>query len=213
MLFRSRYANTKVQSQWQPTLDPLGFGDIELRIDNPFLPADAVAMMLGDPNTTADDVDSIFLNKIVNELGRRGTDNDRDMYQFVAGFRGTLPNQWTWETSYSRGRTTDTTLQINDRLNSRYFQSIDAIRDPVTGEIVCRDPSDDCVPLNLVGVNSASPEAVAFSQINSLFYQSADQEVAAANLGGALFDMPAGPFQFSVGAYMEIGRASCRERV
>jgi iron complex outermembrane recepter protein len=200
LFFEGRYANTKVKSAWQPTFDPAGFGAIELQIDNPFLPADTVALMRGDPNDPADDVSSIFLNRVFNELGRRGTDNDRDMYQFVGGFEGTLPNDWTYEVSYARGRTTDTTQQFNDRHNARFFQSIDAIRDPVTGAIVCRDPSNGCAPLNLVGPNHASLQALDFSRINSLFYQSADQQVAGANLGGRLFDMPAGPLQFSVGA-------------
>jgi iron complex outermembrane recepter protein len=200
LFFEGRYANTKVKSAWQPTFDPAGFGVIELTIDNPFLPADTVALMRGNPSDPADDVGSVFLNRVLNELGRRGTENDRDMYQFVGGFKGSLPNDWTFEISYARGRTTDTTQQFNDRHNGRFFQSIDAIRDPVTGAIVCRDPSNGCVPLNLVGPNRASAEALAFSRINSLFYQSADQQVAAGNVGGRLFDLPAGPLQFSLGA-------------
>ncbi len=198
--FEGRLSNTDVQQAWQPTLDPLGIGNITLGIGNPFLPASTVALMLGDPADPSDDISSIALHRIVNELGRRATDNDRQMRQYVAGVDGRLRNDWTFELSYANGQTTDTTRQLNDRHTARYLQSLDAIRDPVTGEIVCRDPSNGCAPLNLIGRNQASPAAIAFSRIDSSFFQRARQQVAAANLTGDLLDLWAGPLQFSSGA-------------
>jgi outer membrane receptor protein involved in Fe transport len=200
LFFEGRASNTQVQQAWQPTLDPLGAGEIRLSIDNPFLPPATVALMRGDPADPADDVDSINVHRIFNELGRRGTDNDRQMRQYVAGLKGHLGRSWAFELSYANGRTTDTTLQLNDRDTARYEQSLDAVRDPATGQIVCRDPANGCVPLDVVGPNHASPDAVAFSRIQNVFFQEAVQEVTDANITGTLFELPAGPLQISAGA-------------
>src|SRR6185312_6433294 len=123
--------------------------------------------------------------RIDNEMGVRGTDNDRLMQQYVAGIDGTLPNQWIYDVSYSYGHTVERTVDTNDRNNALFIQSLDAVRDP-TGQIVCRDPSNGCVPLDLVGIDQASAAAIDFSRVDSLFRRRATQQVAGANLTGEL---------------------------
>jgi len=189
LLLQTRIAHTSVQTQFQPTFDT---GDVSLRIDNPFLPAAAVALM------QANNVDSVPFHRIVNEMGVRGTDNDRLMQQYVAGIDGTLPNQWIYDVSYSYGHTVERTVDTNDRNNALFIQSLDAVRDPA-GQIVCRDPSNGCVPLDLVGIDQASAAAIDFSRVDSLFHRRATQQVADANLTGELPGLSAGPFQFATG--------------
>jgi len=189
LLFEARIAHTSVQTQFQPTFDT---GDVSLGIDNPFLPAAAVALM------QANSVASVPFHRIINEMGVRGTDNDRLMQQYVAGIDGTLPNQWIYDVSYSYGHTVERTVDTNDRNNALFIQSLDAVRDP-TGQIVCRDPSNGCVPLDLVGIDQASAAAIDFSRVDSLFRRRATQQVAGANLTGELPGLSAGPFQFATG--------------
>ncbi|HVS76701.1 MAG TPA: TonB-dependent receptor plug domain-containing protein, partial [Steroidobacteraceae bacterium] len=81
LFLESRIARSLVQSTFEPTFD---VGDVSLGIDNPFLPPAAVALM------RAGHVDSIALHRIVDEMGIRGTDNDRLMQEYVAGIDGTL---------------------------------------------------------------------------------------------------------------------------
>jgi outer membrane receptor protein involved in Fe transport len=190
LLLETRIAHTSVQTGFQPTFDT---GDVSLSIDNPFLPAAAVALL------QANNVDSIALHRINNEMGVRGTDNDRLMQQYVAGVDGTLPNQWIYDVSYAYGHTTESTLDTNDRNNALFIQSLDAVRDPTTGQIVCRDPSNGCVPLDLVGIGQASTAAIDFSRVDSLFRRRATQQVADADLTGELPGLSAGPFQFATG--------------
>ena len=190
LLLETRIAHTSVQTQFQPTFDT---GDVSLSIDNPFLPAAAVALM------QANAADSVALHRIINEMGVRGTDNDRLMQQYVAGVDGTLPNQWFYDVSYSYGHTTERTLDTNDRNNALFTQSLAAVRDPATGQIVCRDPSNGCVPLDLVGIDQASAAAIDFSRVDSVFRRRASQQVADADLTGELPGLAAGPLQFATG--------------
>ncbi|MDE2450570.1 MAG: TonB-dependent receptor [Gammaproteobacteria bacterium] len=190
LFLETRIAETSVKSSFQPTFD---VGDVSLGIDNPFLPPAAVALM------QADGVDSIALHRLINEWGVRGSDNDRLMQQYVVGVNGTLPNQWIYDVSYSYGHTSESTLDTNDRDNARFIQSLDAVRDPVTGQIVCHDPSNGCVPLDLVGIGRASAAAIDFSRVDSLFRRWASQQVAGAYVTGRLPGLPAGPLQFATG--------------
>lgn len=190
IFLETRIAQTSVQSSFEPTFD---VGDVALNIDNPFVPAAAVALM------QANGVDSVALHRIIGEWGVRGTDNDRLMQQYVAGVDGTLPNQWIYDVSYSYGHTSESTLDTNDRDNARFMQSLAAVRDPVTGRIVCQDPSNGCVPLDLIGIGQASTAAIDFSRVNSLFRRWASQQVADADLTGELPGLAAGPLQFATG--------------
>jgi iron complex outermembrane recepter protein len=190
LFLETRIAGTSVRSTFEPTFD---VGDVALDIDNPFLPAAAVALM------QANGVASVGLHRIIGEWGVRGTDNDRLMQQYVGGIDGTLPNQWIYDVSYSYGHTSESTLDTNDRNNARFIQSLDAVRDPATGQIVCRDPSNGCVPLDLVGIGQASTAAIDFSRVDSLFRRWASQQVADADLTGELPGLSAGPLQFATG--------------
>jgi len=190
LFLQSRIAGTHVESAFEPTFDA---GDVSLHIDNPFLPPAAVALM------QANNVDAIALHRVINEMGVRGTDNDRLMQEYVVGIEGALRNRWTYDVSYSYGHTSESTVDANDRNNLLFAQSLDAVRDPLTGQIVCRDPSNGCVPLDLVGIGHASAAAIAFSRVNSLFRRWASQQVADANLTGSLPGLPAGPLRFATG--------------
>ena len=190
LFLETRIARTSVTSSFEPTFD---VGDVSLSSDNPFLPPAAVALM------QADGVDSIALHRIINEWGVRGTENDRLMQQYVAGVDGTLPNQWIYDVSYSYGHTSESTLDTNDRDNARFIQSLAAVRDPVTGQIVCQDPSNGCMPLDLVGIGQASAAAIDFSRVNSLYRRWASQQVADGYVTGDLPGLPAGPLLFATG--------------
>ncbi len=191
LFIETRIAGTQVQSTFQPTFDD---GDVQLSIDNPYLPPAAVALL------RANDVTSVPFHRIIDEAGIRGTDNDRLMQQYVIGVDGTLPNKWTYEASSAYGITRESTVDLNDRDTARFLQSLDAVRDPSTGQIVCRDPSDGCVPLDLVGINQASPAAIAFSRVNSPFRRAASQAVVNASVSGDLLSTPSGPVRFAGGA-------------
>ncbi|MGM0634061.1 MAG: TonB-dependent receptor domain-containing protein, partial [Pseudomonadota bacterium] len=125
---------------------------LELSLDNPFIP-DAFNDYLStieDPsiNLARDDLEMRSLN-----------DNTRDTTRFVAGLRGDLTGWLRYEASANYGVTDLTAKLTNQRLEDRYFASLDAVIDPTTGEPTCRsnlDPS--AVPPNDPVVSPWNPD-------------------------------------------------------
>src|SRR5205085_3725502 len=105
---------------------------------------------------------------------------------------------------YVYGRLHDVTSS-QDIDNTRYRNALDAVR-LADGTIVCRDPAaraDGCVPINLFGFGTASPEASAYVQ--ATIPKSEDivneQHVVSLSLANShLFTLPAGDVGLALGA-------------
>lgn len=115
---------------------------LELSLDNPFIPAafNDVLDTIQDPaiNLARDDLEMRSLN-----------DNTRDTTRFVIGLRGEITDWLRYETSANYGVTDVTTRLSNQRLEDRYFASLDAVLDPATGQPTCRSNLDPgAVPPN-----------------------------------------------------------------
>lgn len=154
--------------------------------------------------------------------GRSGTSTDMDTYRFEGGLEGDFfIKDWKWDAYYQYGKTQQDVVVRNLRVNSFFTYAIDAVRDPVTGNIVCRatlpgpantftppgtfqrwnDPNAaGCVPLNMTGTNTESAAAVAYAYRNSTEHLDYDQQVLAGNLHGDLFEGWAGPISMALGA-------------
>jgi len=104
---------------------------LELSLDNPFIPDafDDVLASIQDPsiNLARDDLEMRSLN-----------DNTRDTTRLVAGFRGEITDWLRYEASANYGITEVTARLSNQRLEDRYFASLDAVTDPATGQPTCR---------------------------------------------------------------------------
>ncbi len=88
--------------------------------------------------------------------------------------------------------------------------ALDAVRDPVSGNIVCRATlpgaafnakAAGCSPLNLFGSNNASRAGLDYAFRKLVEYSTLKQQVLSANVGGELFDgFGAGAVKASFGA-------------
>ena len=76
----------------------------------------------------------------------------------VFGFRGEITSDWTYDTSltYSGVRLTD--FHNNDTSSRLMQDALLAVKDPVTGQVVCRSGASGCIPWNIF--NPAGPSAV-----------------------------------------------------
>jgi iron complex outermembrane recepter protein len=115
---------------------------LELSLDNPFIPDtfNDVLATIQDPaiNLARDDLEMRSLN-----------DNTRDTTRFVAGLRGDITDWLSYEVSANYGITEVTARLTNQRLEDRYFASLDAVIDPATGSPTCRSNLDPtAVPPN-----------------------------------------------------------------
>ena len=201
------YAKTKASSQIEAApLDSLLDLGVGYGIDNPFIPA-SIAAEIAARNSDADadnDVTSVQFRRRQSEVYSRSNTNSRDTFRIAGGFRGDITDKWTFEVGAVYGQLKDHT-ETQDIDITKYANALDAILDPATGNIICRDPNAraaGCVPINLFGYNTASPAASQY--VRASVPRSDDVKntefVATANVVGPLFTLPYGDLMVSAGA-------------
>ncbi len=148
----------------------------------------------------------------------------RDTFRVVGGFRGTFNTDWTYELSANYGRTTETTDTLGYFDKQRVDLSLDAGRNPVTGQIQCRSQFDPtaavartgasagniarlasdiaaCVPYNPFGQSDNSGAVAYFTHPYHV-----DAHITQLDLTGfvsgdtsGFFNLPGGPLRFVLG--------------
>ena len=170
--------------------------------------------------------DGALLTRDNYDLGSRGERNRRETYRGVIGADGAISSNARYELSYVYGQTKARNTQTSNLIADRYFAALDAVRDPVSGQIVCRstlngtadiDPNNFgqqastftpgagsiCRPLNFFGNGVASQAALDFVLADNTNRSKVEQHVASGSVNGdfgALFELPGGPVGFAFGA-------------
>lgn len=81
----------------------------------------------------------------------------RDTYRIVGGLRGTFNTDWRYELSANYGKFEETTDMRGFVNRQRFLLSLDAARNPVTGQIQCRSQFDPAAAVGLPAyANSAA---------------------------------------------------------
>ena len=204
LFFEGAYSQTESRGFLTPQFNFFGAtGLITIQADNPYIGPTLAALLEGDPSTTDDNIESFRISRRNHDYGRRFLSTDRSMKRFLFGLDGEIFGGLNYEIYYQYGQTTMESLRGNDQDPLRYAQAIDAVRDPVSGEIVCRDPSNGCKPLNVLGLQDPnSPElqaAVDFFAWDLPILSEQSQHVASASITGDLFELPAGMVGFAAG--------------
>lgn len=179
-------------------------------LDNPFIPAQIRDAALAAGLTTID------LNRNNFDLPRRGEDDRRRTWRGVIDASGRITDHASYDLSYTYGRTDLRATKLNDRLGAQFAAALDAVRDPVSGAIVCRSAearAAGCLPVNLFGANTADPAAFDYFLFDPVSDARIEQHVVSGSLTGdfgQFFQLPGGPVQFAVGG--EYRRESSRFR-
>lgn len=88
-----------------------------------------------------------------------------ELESYTVGVEG-WTGEWRLNAYYQSGRNVDSLRAVNFPRTDRLFLAMDAIADPVMGDVVCRrtlfEPSFGCVPIDLLGAGRASSEAIAY---------------------------------------------------
>lgn len=216
-----------------------------VRLDNPYLPTATRTQLAGlilaagvDPNSTAttpaalsaaqrtaiaDGSFRLSLRRNWLDLGIRDEKFRRETYRVVGGVRGDFNDDWSYEVSLNYGDYRERNVIESNINRQRYLLAVDSVRNPVTGQIVCRSQIDAtaigtdragnaaniaadvaaCVPLNPFGVGSVSDAARRYLTITSEATGKITQFVASGSLAGdlsQLFELPGGPIGFAIGA-------------
>ncbi|WP_250461265.1 TonB-dependent receptor domain-containing protein [Microbulbifer litoralis] len=191
----AKYSRNHAQSYGQPSFDY--FGDLVLSADNAFLPSELKQEL------DAAEMDSFWYHRFHSDLGMRGDDAEREVQRYVLGVEGDLDTNWTYEVSAVYGQYDAEVDYTNNRHNARFFQAIDAVVDPESGEIVCRSESaraNGCQPINLFGFGLNSQEAIDYFMLQDTgSTEKMTQTVFAANVTGDLFELPSGALATAFG--------------
>lgn len=165
-----------------------------ISIDNPYMP-DAVRQRLIDNGE-----DGMYYARQHDEFGMRGTDINRKYYTISAGLEGSFGSSWNWSAVYEVGKSQTTNHQLNDRIDSRWFEASDAIL--LGGEAVCRSAearARGCVPVNVFGAGTISPAAVDYIRADHTSTTDTTQQLIQGLISGSLFELPAGPVKLAAG--------------
>jgi len=116
-----------------------------IQITNPYLTQQAVDTICGIraqrgqtcPSTYAFGADVNLLG-----LGARTEKARRDTLRIVGGVRGNLSDGWSYEASVNYGQLNESTRLLGTLDTQRMLLAMDAVRDPATGQIVCRSQID-----------------------------------------------------------------------
>lgn len=181
---------------------------IPIEVANPFIgqPLRDILGLLdqnGVGGTANDGLVNLGFNRRVLEAGPRRNIDDRDAWRVMAGLRGEIGDtggdvfsDLKWEAYYSYARSKNVQTQIGNVSLSRFRQGV--LSGSGTGGAPIINPFGP-------NISQAGIDFIAETSVNR---DITDLHVAAANLTGTLFRLPAGPVSFSVGSEYRSGSAN-----
>jgi outer membrane receptor protein involved in Fe transport len=151
-----------------------------------------------------------YFVKRMSDFGNRGATAKRDTFRVVGGLQGGFGEKWNYEAFYSFGQTKEAQTsdgQVNVLNFANALEAIadveDVDNDGDTTEAICRNANariQGCVPANIFGLNSLSPEAVDYIEAPGSLATFTRQRVLGMNVSGELLELPAGAWGIAVGA-------------
>ncbi|MEP7314837.1 MAG: TonB-dependent receptor [Pseudomonadota bacterium] len=174
---------------------------LTIQSGNPFIPTSVQARM------TQLGLASFALNTSPKSWGVIDTDTSYETWDVLGGLKGKIgDSSWTWDAHYEHGRTAFKVI-YRDQINlERLYRAVDVVQG-ANGQAVCYSATvnpalyGNCVPLNPMGANSASTEALAYIHGGGtpLNYNIMVQDNAAASITGEPFSTWAGPVSVAGG--------------
>jgi outer membrane receptor protein involved in Fe transport len=194
----------QVKSVFSPNPGAAKQGNLSIRCDNAFLPPSVAAgCVSGYPSGvmsvgTSNGEFPANINVHPTRTQRRGVIGADGKFNLFG-------REWKYDAYAEHGENT-TVIRVKDiTLNPRYNFAIDAIKDPATGQIVCRSVAAraaGCQPINIFGnvpINMAGWNYIAPSN-GPLQHTDSSQNVVSANINGELAKGWAGPISLAFGA-------------
>jgi iron complex outermembrane recepter protein len=187
-------------AQIAPSGSFLGVHDVNC--GNPLLSPSQIQTFCTDLGLGPDDFTTLLIGRRNVEGGGRQDDIGHQSYRVVAGLRGELTSDWSWDAYFQHGTTERSSTSLNDFSIARTDRSLQvalddrldasgAPLDPNTfGTPQCLsfiDGSDpNCVPWNIFQLDGVTPAALAYLQTPGLIRAEATQRVAHADVTGDL---------------------------
>ena len=167
-------------------------GDIAIRRDNAFLPANILALMV------ANNLQTVTLGRLNTELGLNTNTTRNHYFRAGGGLKGKLFADWTWEVGANYTRGLSSNEGRNNRNNINWNLALDSVIGP-NGAPICRstltNAANGCVPANVFGTGSLSQAVVNYATGTSSQRSFSHEINANADVGGQFGRTWAGPDQ------------------
>jgi iron complex outermembrane receptor protein len=194
---------------WYPTNMIAGANTASIFYDNnPFL-SPALQQQLNPTNTPGK---TFQLTKFINQFGRDGSPGTRNVNRYLTGatgLDGVLFNNFAWDLYYSHSESRQDVTNYRNPNNQRWYASEDAVKDPVSGNIVCYVSTTQyanlypgCVPMNPFGVTSISQQSYDYISSDTRYIMTNIMDDISGSIAGEVFDLPAGPIKLALSAEM-----------
>jgi len=170
-------------------------GDVAY-LDNPYLPAALRDFM------TARGLTRLNIDRSYGNLPQINETHDRENYTIYQGLRGGLVGDLRWEAFFQYGRAVDDVRYTNIPRASRYVAARDAIADPVTGALVCRNEAarnSGCVPFSIFSTDPLSQEQLDYILVDRNERRVNTQQIFGGNIVGEIFRLPYGGVSMALG--------------
>ena len=171
------------------------------------------AAVVGGPGTPGYIEIPVIAQRRFTEYGPRGNPIESQMFQTIAGFRGDITKDLHFDVSAQYGETSQHQTRENWGSFSKVQQSLRAYRN-AQGQIVCADPANGCVPLNLFGPEGSITQAMLdFIDLDAQINRLVKQTVVTGAVNGDLFGLSSpladSAIGFAIGAeYRKISAAA-----
>ncbi|MBV7255866.1 TonB-dependent receptor [Pacificimonas sp. WHA3] len=167
-------------------------GDIgTMAADNPFIPPEVEETRIG----------RVSWYRRFSELGNRKTVNKRQTIRGALSLDGQIWDDWEWTLGGTFGRFDQKQRLLNylNYLNIRNALNVET----VNGSVQCADAdarADGCVPLNIFGEGSITPQMADYIRYTGRLRQNREQLTFGGSMNGELFDLSwSGPVRAAFG--------------
>ncbi len=169
----------------------------QLDLRNPYLPPSLRDFLSTNLDPDGNGLVPLNINRRVLESGPRTSDQTRDFWRGVVGLRGGLTDRLNWEVFFNHGENDLTDRQGGGVLIDRFAAMF--LTDP-TDPTRCANRDPQCVVINPFGLNSLTPQMVAYYNVDLTNVTRVRQTQIGGSVTGSLFSLPAGDVGISVGA-------------
>ncbi len=186
------------QASYNSTYPWEGLGSgYTIQLDNAYLPSSIYNAMV------ADGITSFVLNRYDYDFGPLLVNTTNDTYEAKAGIHANW-GDWLIDGYYQHGENHFLETTANNPIVNNEYNAADAVLDPATGQVVCRStltyPNNGCVPIDLFGVGSPSPQAIGYVTGTSWSRIHDIEDVAEASASSQPFSLWAGPVSIAFGS-------------
>jgi iron complex outermembrane recepter protein len=199
--FQGNYSTTHAESILQYSPAAFGWG-VQIPVDAAHPVSPELATLLSSrANPTA----PWNLTYILNFAGPRGTIDDNNTFQVMAGMDGKLPiKDWTWDAYVSHGNTQSTSEGTGFASYARWRAIVTAPNygkgASVSGPNLGDQPLTCTSGIPVFGDFPVSQDCINAITANTFDITRMNQNVVEATVQGGLFDLPAGDLRFAAGA-------------